>query len=189
MIVIVGLGNPGKKYKNTRHNVGFMAVDEFRKENDFPNFKLSKKFSALIAKGIFNGNEIILAKPQTFMNKSGVAVKKFVSSFKLQVSRIWVVHDDIDLSLGKIKIVKNRGAAGHKGVQSTINELGTKNFIRFRIGIQARGPGLKNVESFVLQKFNKEEKKILKEVIKKTVKATEMGLKKGIEKAMSEYNK
>jgi len=97
MILIVGLGNPGKKYIMTRHNLGFRVLDLFKRKNNFSGFKFSKKFKSELSKGLFLGEKIILAKPQTFMNNSGKAVKNLVSSFKLQVSRIWVAHDDIDL--------------------------------------------------------------------------------------------
>lgn len=133
MLFIVGLGNPGEKYKNTRHNIGFRVIDEFREKNNFSEFRISQKFNAEISKGEIAGQSVILAKPQTFMNNSGKAVKSLLRN-------LFVIHDDIDLPLGKIKIVKNRGSAGHKGVESIIKELGTKNFIRFRIGISPEKP-------------------------------------------------
>lgn len=182
MILIIGLGNPGKKYENTRHNVGFRVIDELEKR------KLPKK--------------VMLLKPLTFMNESGKAVKKIFLNLKSEILNLFVVHDDIDLPLGKIRISKNRGAGGHKGVESIINELKTKNFVRFRIGIKPvsnKIPGLHpgihlgatpvfSTENFVLKKFSKNEEKILKEVIAKTVEAIEFGLKEGIEKAMNKYN-
>ena len=165
MIIIVGLGNPGKRYKNTRHNIGFQVVDEFAKENDFPEFRLSKKSNALVSEK----ENIVLVKPQTFMNESGKAVKALLKNTTRTV--LVVIHDDIDLPLGKIRISKNRGSAGHKGVESIIKEIGTKDFTRFRIGInpafaKASAGKPKNVEKYVLQKFNKEEEKIIEQVIK-----------------------
>jgi len=186
-IIIVGLGNPGEKYKNTRHNIGFLVIDKFKEMNNFPEFKLSKKFNSLISEDLINSEKVILAKPRTFMNNSGKAVKALTNFYKTK--DLFVVHDDIDLPLGKIKIAKSRGSAGHKGVESIVREIGTKDFIRFRIGIQPTKIKPKNIEKFVLQKFNKEEKKIVKEVIKKAVEATKLTLKEGIEKTMSEYNK
>jgi PTH1 family peptidyl-tRNA hydrolase len=190
MILIAGLGNPGLKFKNTRHNLGFRIVEGFVKKNNFPDFKFSKKFKVEISEGDFN-NKIILAKPQTFMNESGKAIKLLTRTYKPEADHLIIIHDDIDLDLGKIKIVKNRGAAGHKGVQSIINELDTKDFIRLRIGIKPRSYKLeaRSLENFVLKKFNKEEEKILKGVIEKTVKAIEFFLKEGLEKTMSEFNK
>ena len=191
MFLIVGLGNPSKKFEKTRHNVGFRVVNEFAKKNNFPDFKISKKFNALISEGEFNNEKVILAKSQTFMNLSGKAVKKLVSSFKFQVSGLWVVHDDIDLPLGKIRIVKNRGSAGHKGVESIIRELKTKDFVRFRVGVKPKTSNLKpeTLDRFVLQKFTREEEKILKKIIKKTIEIINFSLKSGIEKTMQKFNK
>ena len=115
--LIIGLGNPGKKYEKTRHNIGSKAIDELR----FLNLK-----------------NVVLTKPQTFMNESGKTVKNLLKNYKTKPDNLIVMHDDIDLPIGKIRIVKNRGAAGHKGVESIIKALGTKNFIRFRIGIQPK---------------------------------------------------
>ena len=167
MILIVGLGNLGKKYQRTRHNLGFRVIDKLR-------FLSEKK--------------VILAKPKTFMNLSGKAVKSLIKRYKIPTTNLWIIHDDIDLPLGKIRISKGRGAAGHKGVESVIRELKTKNFIRFRIGIQPKIGRPKFPEKFVLQKFNKDEEEIVKEVIKKTAGAIEMAIKEGIEKAMSKFN-
>ena len=193
MILIVGLGNPGKKYQKTRHNLGFRVVDEIAANFQFSP-ALSQKggvqsiFNVKISKGEIANKKIILAKPQTFMNLSGKAVKKLISNIQNLTSKLWIIHDDIDIPLGEIRIVKNRSSAGHKGVESIIKELGTKNFVRFRIGIQPKFGKPKNPERFVLQKFNKEEEKIVKEVIKKTAEAIEMILKEKIEKAMSKFN-
>lgn len=167
MTIIVGLGNPGKKYRDTRHNVGFQVIDEFAEKNNFPEFKFSKKFNALISESIINNEKIILAKPQTFMNESGKSVKKLVEARPRR--NLVVIHDDIDLPLGKIRIVKNRGAGGHKGVESIIRELGTKDFIRFRLGIQPEVGKPKNVEKFVLQRFTEEEKRVIKQAIKEVL--------------------
>ncbi|PIR02402.1 MAG: aminoacyl-tRNA hydrolase [Candidatus Nealsonbacteria bacterium CG_4_9_14_0_2_um_filter_37_38] len=189
MILVIGLGNPGGKYKNTRHNVGFITIDNLQLTIDnFTNWKKEKRLLAEISKGKIDNKEIILAKPQTFMNFSGKAVKKLIFNFQFSIFNLWVVHDDIDLPLGKIRIAIGRGGAGHKGVESIIKELGTKNFIRFRIGIQPKTGKPKNVERFVLQKFTKEEEETIKEVIKKTIKAIEFFLKHNLEKTMSKYN-
>lgn len=190
MILIIGLGNPEKKYIRTRHNLGFRVVDKFAKEKKFPRFKSSKKFNSLISKDKFDKKKVILAKPQTFMNESGKAAKLLVTRYALPITNLWIIHDDIDLSLGKIRIVKNRGAAGHKGVQSIIDQLETKNFVRFRVGIKPQKTENKEqrTEKFVLGKFTKKEEKILKEVIKRTCQAIEMTVKQGVEKTMNEYN-
>lgn len=192
MKIIVGLGNPGKKFEKTRHNLGFLVLDEIRKKWKFKKFEKSEKFLAEISKGKFNDEEIILAKPQTFMNNSGKSVKLLIANWRSQIANLWVIHDDLDILLGKIKISLGRGSAGHKGVQSIIDELNTKEFLRFRIGIKPLSKNLKaqqNRENFVLEKFNKKEMKILKKVIGKVIRAIETTLKEGIEKAMNEFNK
>ena len=168
MILIVGLGNPGKKFQKTRHNLGFQVVDEL---------------------GFLKDKKIILTKPKTFMNLSGKAVKSLITKYKVPLLNLWVIHDDIDLPLGKIRISKGRGAAGHKGAESIIKELRTKNFVRFRIGICPKTGKPKNPEKFVLQKFNKDEEEAAKKVIKKTAEAIDFFLKYDLEKAMSKYNK
>ena len=184
MIIIAGLGNPGKKFEKTRHNLGFQIIEEMKKKSNFPDFKLSKKFKAEISQRKIDNQKVILAKPQTFMNNSGQAVKELTYNLQFTTYNLWVVHDDIDLPLGKIKISIGRGAAGHKGVQSIIDELGTKNFVRFRLGIKPQQYHrlVCGTEKFVLQKFNKEEEKILKEVIRRTCQVIEMAIKEGLEK-------
>jgi len=163
-MIIIGLGNPGKKYNNTPHNVGFEAVDEFAKENNFPDFKLSKKFKAQISKK----ENIILVKPETFMNESGKSVKKICKRTGLVQSLI-IIHDDIDLGLGKIRVSKNRGSAGHKGIESITKELGTKDFTRIRIGVSRKN------KPDVLKKFDKESKKTIKESIKQVIEELKKG--------------
>lgn len=189
MILIVGLGNPGIKYKRTRHNMGFRVLDKLQRENDFPDFKFSKKFNALISEGNIGRKKVILAKPKTFMNNSGQTVKKLSTYYSLPTISLIVVHDDIDLSLGKIRISKSRGSAGHKGVESIIKELGSKNFVRLRIGIRNQESGIKNSKKFVLKNFAKEEEKIVEKITKKSCSALKIILSKGLEKAMSEFNK
>jgi PTH1 family peptidyl-tRNA hydrolase len=190
MALIVGLGNPGKKFEKTRHNLGFLVVESLKsKIKSFSNWKKSKKFLSEISEGKINNEKVILAKPQTFMNNSGKAVKPLIENCKLKIENLIVVHDDLDLPLGKIKISLGRGSGGHKGVQSIIEELGTKNFVRLRIGIQPKNGKPERPEKFVLQRFKKEEEKIIKKVIKKTIEVVELLLKEGLEKAMTEFNK
>ncbi len=189
MVLIVGLGNPGRKYQETRHNIGFYVIDEFLKENSFPKFKFAKKFNAEISEGILGGEKILLAKPQTFMNLSGKSVKPLTNFYKITPPGLVVIHDDIDILLGKIRISKGRGAAGHKGVESIIRELRTKNFVRFRIGVCTKTGKPKNPEKFVLQKFNENEEKIVKEKIKKIAEAVEFFLKEGSERTMNKFNR
>ena len=141
MAIIVGLGNPGKKYSNTRHNVGFMIIDELAKENP---------------------HGFVLAKTETFMNLSGRAVRKIFQKHKSQSQNLIIIHDDIDIPVGEFRAQRGRGAAGHRGVQSIINELATKDFWRIRVGICPERGKPKNVERFVLQNFTKTEKDIVK---------------------------
>jgi PTH1 family peptidyl-tRNA hydrolase len=201
MKIIVGLGNPGKKFEKTRHNLGFIVLDRFSRKNKFPKFEMKREFLAEISEKKILKEKIILAKPQTFMNNSGLAVKRILEKLRTfnigpLTSNLWVIHDDLDIPFGKIKISFGRGSAGHKGVQSIINEIGTKNFVRFRIGIKPnskfkmQNAKLKfKIQNFVLEKFNKNEEKILKEVIEMVCRAIEMAIKEGVEKAMSEFNK
>ncbi len=189
MIIIVGLGNPGQKFENTPHNLGFAVVDIFKERNDFPDFSLSKKFNVQISEAVFNNEKIILAKPQTFMNLSGVSIKKMTKNYKLETESLIVVHDDIDLALRKIKIAVGRGSAGHKGIESIIKECGTKDFARFRVGVKPNSGEMKNPERFVLRKFDKTEEKTIKEVIERTAEAIEFAITQGVEKTMNEYNK
>lgn len=190
MKLIVGLGNPGKKYKKTRHNIGKEIIKNFTKNFDFPKFKINKKLFAKISKK----ENIVLTLPTTYMNNSGQAVKLLVTRYGLRVTDLVVIHDDIDLPLGKLKISQNRSAAGHKGVQSIINELGTKNFIRFRIGInnlkdlRVRPLSNESLEKFVLKRFARKEQAIINKIIKQANEAIDILLKQGIERTMSQYN-
>lgn len=184
MTIIIGLGNPGEKFEETRHNAGFAAVDFFAEKNNFPEFEMSKKYNSLISKK----DDILLAKPQTFMNRSGIAAKKLITHHKLPTTNLIIVHDDIDLPLGQMKIVKNRGAAGHKGVESVIKSVGNKNLIRFRIGIKPLKEKPKNPESFVIKKFTEEEVKIIRSAIEKTAEALDFFVENGLEKTMTKFN-
>jgi peptidyl-tRNA hydrolase, PTH1 family len=190
MIIIIGLGNPGEKFENTRHNVGFMAIDAFAKINNFPEFKLQKKSIALVSKYILGDEVVVLAKPQTFMNESGKAVKEIIKNYKDQNTNLIVVHDDIDLPIGKIKIVKERGSAGHKGVESIIKSIGNDGLIRFRIGIKPQEIKHNNqdTKNLVLKNFSKEEKAIIDGTLQKTTDALNLFIKEGIEKTMNKFN-
>ena len=190
MIIILGLGNPGKKFEKTRHNIGFLVVDRFSRKNKFPKFRTKKNFFSMISEKRIWGEKIILVKPQTFMNNSGKAVKLLIDKYKIKTENLFVIHDDLDIPFGKIKISFGKGSGGHKGIQSIIDEIKTKNFLRFRVGIGTKNDKAKvDIKKFVLQKFSKEERKILKKAIELTCKAIEMVIKEGVEKTMSEFNK
>lgn len=166
MKLIIGLGNPGKKYEKTRHNLGFLVVDFLAGNNEW---KKSKKANCLYLKKQINSEKVELIKPLTFMNNSGKAVNYARKKHCINIEDIIVVHDDIDLPLGEIKIQKNRGPAGHNGVKSIIEHLKTKDFTRMRLGIKSDEQKNLETEKFVLQNFTSEEKKIVEEQIKRAV--------------------
>ncbi len=165
MRLIVGLGNPGKEYEHTRHNAGFMALDFWREKMDWPEFKEEKKFSAFITVGKFGREKIILAKPTTFMNDSGVAVRALMDFYKLKPEQVVIVQDDKDIGIGKTKTQTGRSDAGHNGIKSIVTHLGVNTFVRIRIGIAPADPEKLGVTSyFVLHDFTKEEVVTLKNV-------------------------
>ncbi len=186
MILIVGLGNPGLIYKKTRHNVGFMVLEALLQELTRSGkgiWEKSAKFNAEIAKA---GPDLILAKPLSFMNASGGPVAKLVRFYQIKPESFYLVHDDVDLPLGRIKIAIDQGSAGHKGVESVIKSLGRQDFVRLRVGV---GKHQKiSTDKFVLMPFNLWERAKLKPVIKKSVEALETILKEGVEKAANQYN-
>lgn len=219
MKIIVGLGNPGGKYEKTRHNMGFMVVDKFYKEfsrDKETGWKNNNKFKSEIAeiewqqaKASKNKKEsfekVILVKPITYMNNSGLAVKLISSFYKIEINDIWVIHDDVDVPFGGIKIKLGGSSGGHRGLESIISGLGTEKFWRFRLGIghprkkeetrvhdkswtkTSRGK-LKSVEDFVLGGFALGEFGKARELIKRGVKALELGLEQDLEKAMNRFN-
>lgn len=186
MILIVGLGNPGAKYENTRHNVGFMAVDLLLKKLtsvDKSVWEENKKFNCLMAK---IDKDLTLIKPLSFMNSSGAPVGKLMRFYKVSNFGLYVVHDDIDLPLEKIKITSGHGSAGHKGVDSIIQEIGSNNFVRVRIGI---GVDKKlETDKYVLSEFEEGEAPKLRKAVKKAVEAIGVILKDGTEKAANRFN-
>lgn len=189
MNIIIGLGNPGEKFKNTKHNAGFLVLDEFAKQNNFDDFKLSKKFFAQVSESQTNNNKIILAKPETFMNESGKSAQKIIANYKLNSNDLLIIHDDIDLTLGTIKIAKNRGSAGHKGVESVVKEIGTQDFTRIRIGIKPENEVVKvKAKETVLKKFSAEQQKLFLQAIKKASTMLNYYLTWGLEKTMNEFN-
>lgn len=173
MKLIVGLGNPGKKYEKTRHNVGFVILDMLHKNllsSGINDWELSKKFNALISGCVINGKKVILAKPMTFMNKSGEAVQNIGHYYKLHQRDIIVIHDDKDILLGELKIQENRGSAGHNGIKSIIEHIGTQDFLRVRVGIASENKKkMTDIPKFVLKKFTILEKKKLQKIINEVV--------------------
>jgi len=190
MKLIIGLGNPGKKYELTWHNVGFIMLDHFKgsRPDDYLACKKSTKFQAEICEGEIGQEKIILAKPQTFMNNSGAAVSALANFYKIKPQDVWVIHDDVDLPQGSLRISHNASAAGHKGVQSIIDALGTQNFVRFRIGIKPEGENKIPTESYVLQKLSDQDKMMIVNLGPEIVSAVELALLDGVTAAMNEFN-
>lgn len=193
--VIVGLGNPGDEYDSTRHNTGRMALDFFAHASGFGEWKEDKKAKAHVSSGLLGKTATVLLAPNTFMNKSGTAVAKFVKSQKA-AERMVVVYDDLDLPLGKMKLSFDRGSGGHRGVESVTKAVKTKKFTRVRIGISPttaggalRKPhGEKPVNDFILAKYKTAEREELKKVFKKVVQAIERTVAEGPFIAMNEFN-
>lgn len=184
--IIVGLGNPGSKYENTRHNVGFDTIDYLSAKY---GIKLSKiGFKSVYGEGDIEGERVVLVKPQTFMNLSGESVRDIVAWYKLPMERVVVIYDDIDLDPGKIR-VRPKGSAGtHNGMKSIIYQLQADTFPRVRIGI-GRAPEKWDLADYVLSRFSKEDREIINGSIVKAADAAIMIAKAGPEKAMNLYNK
>lgn len=199
MKLIVGLGNPGDKYQKTRHNVGFMVVEQFLK-NFEPVEKTSwvdeKKFKSDLVEIDYSGEKLILVKPKTYMNNSGMAVQLIAAFYKIPASDIWVIHDEVDLPLGSMKIRLGGASAGHRGVTSVIETLGTDKFWRFRMGIghprefkmQNAKIKIKGVDDYVLGGFTGPDKGKARELIKHGAKAIAMALDEGLQAAMNRFN-
>ncbi len=183
MKLIVGLGNPGKKYEHTRHNAGFDVVDLF---SDLAQIDIDKEvFDGFLGRGKVLGEDVILFKPTTFMNLSGTAVRKVVNFFKIDLDDIVVVFDDMALPVGSIRLRIEGSSGGHKGMQNIIEQLGTEKIKRIRIGI---GEPEFDAIDYVLTKPTKEEKPLIDEAIKNAVSALKESLKSTFEKAMSLFN-
>lgn len=193
--VVVGLGNPGDEYKGTRHNVGRIVLEHFAKRYAFDSWKENKKTSAHIAKGVIGDNQVILVAPDTYMNKSGTSVVPYVKSTKA-AERMIVVYDDLDLPLGSIKLSYDRGSGGHRGLESIIRSLKTRQFIRVRVGVSPTTPsgklkkphGEQEVLDFILSPFKTSELLIFKKVIKSASEAIETIIADGRERAMNALN-
>jgi PTH1 family peptidyl-tRNA hydrolase len=167
MKIIVGLGNPGKEYENTRHNIGFRVVDELLRKFQMPNvkFQTNAKFKAQI----FQANNLLFVKPNTFMNKSGEAVRKIADFYKIKAEDTWVIHDDLDITIGDYKVNFGKGPKVHNGVESVEKNLGTKEFWRVRVGTDNRTDRAMPGEAYVLQAFTEIEMPIINATIEKIV--------------------
>jgi PTH1 family peptidyl-tRNA hydrolase len=183
--LIVGLGNPGREYRLNRHNTGFMLVDRLAVKLDTRFTRLQSK--ALVATATYQERKIILAKPQTFMNLSGQAVQGLLHFYKLELANFLVVHDDIDLPIGMIRIRPDGGSAGQKGMTSVIERLATDEFPRLRLGI-GRPPGQMNTPDYVLQDFSNVEMSILSETLDRAAEAALTFVVEGLDAAMNKFN-
>jgi PTH1 family peptidyl-tRNA hydrolase len=188
LFIIAGLGNPGQKYENTRHNVGFKVIDALSQKFNVP---LKNRIIFIFGEGVIEGKRVILLKPLTFMNKSGLAIRGISEQLNIDLAdlsdKLIVIHDDLDIDIGNIKIKKGGSSGGHRGVDSIINILGLKDFIRIKIGIGR--PLRMPVDEYVLSNFKSSEKKIINDVIIKASEAVVTIMTEGIEKAMSKYNR
>lgn len=184
MKLIVGLGNPGAKYEFTRHNAGFLMLDFYAKEKGFEINKLKNK--ALISEQFINGEKVIFAKPQTFMNLSGDSVLLLAEYYGIDNEDIFIIYDDISLPLGKIRIRKKGSAGGHNGIKDLILKLSGDDFCRLKIGVSENGE--KDLIDYVLGAFSKNELADLKKIAKKSVEIIDCYLKDGVEECMNKYN-
>ena len=184
MKLIVGLGNPGKEYENTRHNTGFLVIDSFAKKNNIEITK--KKYNGLYGEFTLNKEKVLLLKPQTYMNLSGESVARFVNFYKIDINDILVINDDLDLEIGRLRLRKNGQSGGHNGLKNIALNLGTNDFKRLRVGISKN----KQIDTkdYVLGRFTSEEKIILEKVIEETDNILTDYVKLDFEKLMSKYN-
>ncbi|MCF7865210.1 MAG: aminoacyl-tRNA hydrolase [Candidatus Pacebacteria bacterium] len=210
MYIIVGLGNPGEEYKNTRHNVGRMLVEYFAKnaekiaekrdtkkaakQTGFDEFSFNKKYNSQYVTGEVNGEKVMLLLPDTFMNKSGKSLETLVTSVK-KAEKLIVVHDDLDLSIGRGKILFNRGSGGHKGLESIVRTIKTEAFTRLKVGVcpttptgKPKKPTGDKLLDFIVGPFKPAEMDEIKDVIKSGAEALYVLIKEGREKAMSQFN-
>lgn len=185
MILVIGLGNPGSEYASTKHNLGYLAVDEIGRRAGIDLTR--KKFHGLYGEGTFRRDKLILLKPETYMNRSGESVSSAVNFYHIPPENIIVVHDELDLPAGTVRVKPGGGSAGHKGIASIIERLGDGDFIRIRIGIGKPGEKSGTV-SHVLSKFSKEETEIIKESVSRAADAVLEVIEHGLQKAMNKYN-
>ncbi len=186
MLVIVGLGNPGEKYKNTRHNIGFIITGALAEKFKITG-KYSPKFDAIIGKGNIKDTEVLIVQPQTYMNLSGEAVLRVLNWYKLDVSNLFVIFDDVSLDFGRIRFRPDGSAGGHNGIKSIISSCGSENFPRLKIGI-GPNPGERLWKTYVLQKFSEQEQKHLPNITDVCVDAVEFYIQQEMAAARNKFN-
>lgn len=183
--LLIGLGNPGREYKDSRHNIGFMLIDHLAVRLDAHGKKLQSK--AIVISTHYEERKIILAKPQTYMNLSGQSVQGLLHFYKVPFENLLVAHDDLDLPFGTIRIRPGGGPGGQRGMASTIEKLGTQDFPRLRLGI-GRPPGRMDPKDYVLQSFSKEDSKLLPEILDRSADAVLTFVTQGLNKTMNQFN-
>ncbi len=186
MKIIVGLGNPGIPYRMTRHNIGFQVVDRLAQFNHIPI--RTKRFKSLYGTGWIDSQQIILAKPMTFMNQSGEAVKRMTDFFHLSIEDLVIVHDDLDLPVGRIRFKPKGGDGGHQGVRSVIERMGGNHFLRLKVGIGRPPPGVDSAD-YVLDPFDKMEQSHLDQILSQAAESLKVLLLEGLKKAMNQFQK
>lgn len=184
--LIVGLGNPGAEYARTRHNAGFLVVEELARRGS-AGWNFEKKFDARLAKRDFGEHKVLLAEPQTFMNASGGAVGALLNFYRVPVSQLLVIVDDADLPFGEIRLRPKGSSGGHHGLESIEQHVGAQDFARLRVGI-GRKDGQREITNYVLGKFSAEESKLLEKVLQRAVDQAECWVAEGVEPAMNRFN-
>ncbi len=186
MFIIAGLGNPGREYENTRHNIGFLVIDDIAKKYQIT--MLERKHKAVIGKGYIDGHKVVLVKPLTYMNQSGESIRQATDYYKVDVTtQLVVISDDISLDVGQLRIRKKGSAGGHNGLKNIILHLGSENFIRIRMGVSDKPQGY-DLKDYVLGHFTDKEKKVLEETSGKAAEAIRMILQGDVDGAMNRYN-
>lgn len=185
MFIIVGLGNPGNKYSFTKHNIGFITAEYFAEQH---NINISKtKYKALYGEGTIGGEKVIIAKPQTYMNLSGESVIELLNWYKVPISNLIVIYDDIDIDIGKLRIRPKGSAGTHNGMRSIIYHTRSEDFPRIRIGI-GKPPSYMDLADYVISRFTDEEVSPMREAVMKASKAIEQIIKSGVDSAMNKFN-
>jgi PTH1 family peptidyl-tRNA hydrolase len=185
--LIVGLGNPGAEYALTRHNMGFLVLEEFARANDI-KFKINKRFNALVSEGVIGKEKVFLAMPQTFMNLSGNSARPMLNWLKTETDDLFVVMDDIALPFGAIRIKPKGSSGGHNGLNSIIDSVDGQGFPRMRMGVLGRR-NVKDLSNYVLGRFTKAEQKNLPKILNIASQACECWIREGVNAAMNRYNK
>jgi PTH1 family peptidyl-tRNA hydrolase len=183
--LLIGLGNPGREYRDNRHNLGFMVIDRIIVRLNARGLKVQSK--AIVTTATYEERKLVLAKPQTYMNLSGQSAQGLLNFYKIPIENMLIAHDDLDIPFGTIRIRPGGGPGGQKGMASTIERLGTKDFPRLRLGI-GRPPGRMDPSAYVLQDFSREEMKILSEIVDRAADAALTFVVDGLNKAMNKYN-